>query len=336
MIPNNFEYYAPATVEEAVKLVGQHGDDCKILSGGQSLLPLMKMRLSKPAFIVDIGRIPGLDGITKENNHLVIGALVTHAQIENSPLLKDKCPLLAQTATTIADVQVRNRGTLGGSVAHADPAGDWPAAVLALDAEVKITGPNGERWLKCEDFFLGLLMSVLEPDEIVTALKVPVTGQDKTAYMKAAPRSSGFAVVGVANGAGGDGHHSLGPVLLPAGLVVGDDSADPVNRVRAEVAGVLHAPAEVGDGGEALGLADLGPLDVGDQQPGRVRPDVDYGNAHHARRALLFSPLTGQHSIAGLRVREPQLSGPRHAPLRLLAWDPAYPPGARVKPDNPR
>jgi len=198
MIPGSFEYYAPRSLGDAVTFLTEHRDDVKILSGGQSLLPLMKMRLSKPAFIVDIGRIPGLDGITEQGNHLIIGALVTHAQIENSALLKDNCPLLPQTATTIADVQVRNRGTLGGSVAHADPAGDWPATVLALDAEVKITGPNGERWLKCEDFFLGLLMSVLEPDEIVTAVKVPVTGQDKTAYMKAAPRSSGFAVVGVA------------------------------------------------------------------------------------------------------------------------------------------
>jgi carbon-monoxide dehydrogenase medium subunit len=198
MIPGSFEYHAPRSLGDAVTFLTEHRDDVKILSGGQSLLPLMKMRLSKPGFIVDIGRIPGLDGIAEEGNHLVIGALVTHAQIENSALLKDKCPLLPQTATTIADVQVRNRGTLGGSVAHADPAGDWPAAVLALDAEVKITGPHGERWLKCEDFFLGLLMSVLEPDEIVTAIKVPVTGQDKTAYIKAAPRSSGFAVVGVA------------------------------------------------------------------------------------------------------------------------------------------
>jgi carbon-monoxide dehydrogenase medium subunit len=198
MIPGSFEYYAPRSLGDAVTFLTEHRDDVKILSGGQSLLPLMKMRLSKPAFIVDIGRIPGLNGITEEGDHLVIGALVTHAQIENSPLLKDKCPLLPQTATTIADVQVRNRGTLGGSIAHADPAGDWPAAMLALDAEVKITGPNGERWVKCEDFFLGLLMSVLEPDEIVTAVKVPATGSDKTAYMKAAPRSSGFAVVGVA------------------------------------------------------------------------------------------------------------------------------------------
>jgi aerobic carbon-monoxide dehydrogenase medium subunit len=198
MVPGSFEYFAPRSLADAVKFLAEHRDDVKILSGGQSLLPLMKMRLSKPSFIVDIGRISGLDGITDEGNTLIVGALVTHSQIEASELLKQKCPLLPQTATTIADVQVRNRGTLGGSIAHADPAGDWPAAVLALDAEVKIAGPNGERWVKCEEFFLGLLMSVLEPDEVVTALKFPITGSDKTAYMKAAPRSSGFAVVGAA------------------------------------------------------------------------------------------------------------------------------------------
>ena len=198
MIPSAFEYYAPGSLNDAVSYLASHRDDVKILSGGQSLMPLLKMRLSKPAFIVDIGRIPGLDTITEEGNHLVIGALVTHAQIEVSGLLKQKCPLLPQTATTIADVQVRNCGTLGGSIAHADPAGDWPAAILALEAEIKVAGPNGERWVKDEDFFLGLLMSVLEPDEIVTAIKVPITGSDKTAYLKAAPRSSGFAVVGVA------------------------------------------------------------------------------------------------------------------------------------------
>jgi aerobic carbon-monoxide dehydrogenase medium subunit len=198
MIPAPFEYYAPRSLDDAVKFLAAHRDDVKVLSGGQSLLPLMKMRLSKPGFVVDIGRIPGLDTITEEANSLIIGALVTHAQIEASELLQKKCPLLPQTATTIADVQVRNRGTLGGSIAHADPAGDWPAAVIALEAEIKVTGPNGERWVKCDEFFLGLLMSVLEPDELVTAIKVPVTGDDKTAYLKAAPRSSGFAVVGVA------------------------------------------------------------------------------------------------------------------------------------------
>ena len=198
MIPGSFEYYAPRSLDDAVKFLAAHRDDVKVLSGGQSLLPLMKMRLSKPGCIVDIGRIPGLDAIREESNDLIIGALVSHAQIESSDLLQKKCPLLPQTATTIADVQVRNRGTIGGSIAHADPAGDWPAAILALDAEIKCFGPNGERWVKCDDFFLGLLMSVLEPDELVTAIKVPVTGNDKTAYLKAAPRSSGFAVVGAA------------------------------------------------------------------------------------------------------------------------------------------
>jgi aerobic carbon-monoxide dehydrogenase medium subunit len=198
MIPGSFEYYAPTTLNDAVQYLSAHKDDVKILSGGQSLLPLMKMRLSKPGYIVDIGRISGLDSITEEGSNLIIGALVTHAQIEDSELLKQKCPLLPQTATTIADVQVRNRGTIGGSIAHADPAGDWPPAILALDAEIKVVGPSGERWVKCDDFFLGLMMSVLEPDEVVTAIRVPVTGNDKTAYLKAAPRSSGFAVVGVA------------------------------------------------------------------------------------------------------------------------------------------
>jgi len=198
MVPGPFEYFAPLSLTDAVKFLSEHRDDVKILSGGQSLLPLMKMRLSKPGFIVDIGRIPDLDSIVEADNSLIIGALVTHAEIESSDLLKSKCPLLPKTATTIADVQVRNRGTIGGSIAHADPAGDWPAAIVALDAEIKIVGPRGERWVKCSEFFLGLLMSVLEPDEIVTAVRVPMTGSDKTAYLKAAPRSSGFAVVGVA------------------------------------------------------------------------------------------------------------------------------------------
>jgi carbon-monoxide dehydrogenase medium subunit len=158
----------------------------------------MKMRLAKPGYVLDIGRIPGLDAIVENGDRLIIGGLVTYAQMESSSLLKERCPLLPQTAPTVADVQVRNRGTIGGSIAHADPAGDMPATILALDADIKAVGPRGERWIKAGDFFLGLLMSALEPDEIVTAVKVPVTGSDKTAYAKAAPRSSGFAVVGVA------------------------------------------------------------------------------------------------------------------------------------------
>ncbi len=198
MIPGSFDYYSPRSLSEAVKFLAEHKDDVKILSGGQSLLPLMKMRLAKPGYVLDIGRIPSLDTIVEDGDPLVVGGLVTYAQMESSDLLKSRCPLLPQTATTVADVQVRNRGTIGGSIAHADPAGDMPATILALDAEIKAVGPSGERWIKAGEFFLGLLMSALEPDEIVTAVKVPVTGSDKTAYAKAAPRSSGFAVVGVA------------------------------------------------------------------------------------------------------------------------------------------
>jgi carbon-monoxide dehydrogenase medium subunit len=198
MIPGSFEYFAPRSVAEAIEILSAHRDDVKVLSGGQSLLPLMKMRLSKPGYIVDIGRIPGLDTIVEEGNSLIVGALVTHEQIEHSELLQQRCPLLSQTAATIADIQIRNRGTIGGSIAHADPAGDMPAAIMALDAEIKVEGPKGERWIKSDDFFLGLLMSVLEPDELVSGVRVPVTDNDKTAYLKAAPRSSGFAVVGVA------------------------------------------------------------------------------------------------------------------------------------------
>ncbi|HXG50712.1 MAG TPA: xanthine dehydrogenase family protein subunit M [candidate division Zixibacteria bacterium] len=198
MIPAAFDYYAPRTLSDAVAFLAAHRDDAKILSGGQSLLPLLKMRLARPAYVVDIGRIPDLDAIREEGDWIVIGGLATHAQIESSELLRRRCPLLPQTAATIADVQVRNRGTIGGSIAHADPAGDFPAAVLALDAEIEAVGPNGTRWIRSGEFFLGLMMSALEPDEIVTAIKVPATGTDRTAYLKAAPRSSGFAVVGVA------------------------------------------------------------------------------------------------------------------------------------------
>jgi carbon-monoxide dehydrogenase medium subunit len=198
MIPAPFEYYAPRSLNDAITYLASHRDDVKIISGGQSLMPLLKMRLSKPAYLVDIGRIPGLDAIQEESGQVILGGLVTYAQIEQSALLKEKCPLLPQTATTVADVQVRNRGTIGGGIAHADPAGDMPATIMALDAEMKAVGPKGERWVRAADFFLGLLTSVLEPDEIVIAIKVPVTGRDKTAYLKAAPRSSGFAVVGVA------------------------------------------------------------------------------------------------------------------------------------------
>ncbi|HKA33234.1 MAG TPA: xanthine dehydrogenase family protein subunit M [Candidatus Binatia bacterium] len=198
MIPAGFEYFAPSSLKEAVELLSHYKDDVKILAGGQSLVPLMKLRLAKPKYVIDLNRVGDLNYIREAGGAVHIGALATHSEIERSEVVRRDCRLLAQTAATIADTQVRNRGTLGGSLAHADPAGDMPAAIFALDAEMKASGPSGERWIKAEDFFVGFLTSALEADEILTEIKLPVTRGEKSAYLKAAQRASGFAVVGVA------------------------------------------------------------------------------------------------------------------------------------------
>jgi len=199
MIPAPFDHITPASLDEAIRALNSHGDEAKLLSGGHSLLPMMKLRLANPKLLIDLSRIPGLSGIKQEGDKLAIGALTTHYQIESSELLKEKCPLLPQTARVIGDVQVRNRGTIGGSLAHADPAADLPAAMLALGAELAAKGPEGDRWLKAEDFFLGLMTTALNPAEILTEIRVPVlSGTCGTAYLKAPQQASGFAIVGVA------------------------------------------------------------------------------------------------------------------------------------------
>jgi carbon-monoxide dehydrogenase medium subunit len=198
MIPVGFEYHSPASVQEALKLLSTLGEDVKILGGGQSLVTLMKLRLARPKHLIDLTSIPGLSYIRDEGSHVLIGALTTHTEIEESELLKNKAPLLPMAATTIGDVQVRNRGTLGGSIAHSDPTGDMPPCILALDAEIKATGPGGERWIKAQDFFIGMLTTDLAPDEILTEIRIPRQTNSKCAYLKAAQRASGFAVVGVA------------------------------------------------------------------------------------------------------------------------------------------
>ena len=199
MIPAPFDHITPASLAEAIRALRSHGEDAKLLAGGHSLLPLMKLRLASPKLLIDLSKIPGLSGIRQEGDKLAIGALTTHYQIESSELLKEKCPLLPQTAGVIGDVQVRNRGTIGGSLAHADPAADTPAAMLALGAELGIRGPEGDRWLKAENFFLGLMTTALRPAEILTEIKVPVlSGRYGTAYLKVPQKASGFAIVGVA------------------------------------------------------------------------------------------------------------------------------------------
>ncbi len=199
MIPAKFEYFAPQTVDEALKLVAQYKNDCKILSGGHSLIPVLKLRLAQPAVVIDIGRIKELKAIKVDGNTIRIGALATHNEIATSAEIKQHCPLLAETAAQIGDQQVRNRGTIGGSLVHADPAADWPAAMVALDAEIVARSPSGERVIKAADFFVDMLTSAVKEDEIVTEIRLPVPAQPKAAaYLKVPQSASGFAIVGVA------------------------------------------------------------------------------------------------------------------------------------------
>lgn len=199
MIPANFEYFAPKTVQEALDLLSRFPDDAKVLAGGHSLIPQMKLRLATPRCLVDIGRVSGLSYIKEEAGKLLIGAMTTHYALESSPVARQKCRLLSDTAAEIGDVQVRNRGTIGGSLAHADPAADWPAAILALEAELKVVGRSGERRVKAEDFFLDMLATTLKPNELLTEIAVPTLPQGTgCAYLKMHQKASGFAIVGVA------------------------------------------------------------------------------------------------------------------------------------------
>jgi carbon-monoxide dehydrogenase medium subunit len=199
MIPNNFEYFAPKSIAEALKLLDKHSDDCKILSGGHSLIPVLKLRLASPAVIVDIGRIKELKQIKIEKDMIRIGANTTHAEIARSAELMQNCPLLVETAAQIGDQQVRNRGTIGGSLTHADPAADWPAAVLALNGEIVARSSKGERVIKASDFFVDIMTSAVGPQEIVTEVRIPKPAQPKAAvYLKVPQSASGYAVIGVA------------------------------------------------------------------------------------------------------------------------------------------
>lgn len=199
MIPAQFDYQAPKTLTEAVSLFAQHPNDAKILAGGHSLIPAMKLRLAQPELLIDIGRIKDLSYIREEGGQLRIGATTTHYQIESSERLKQICPLLPECAASIGDVQVRNKGTIGGSLAHSDPAGDWPAAIIALRAELIAVGANGERVIKADDFFVDLLTTALEPGEILREIRVNAPqGRFGQAYQKVHHPASGFAVVGVA------------------------------------------------------------------------------------------------------------------------------------------
>src|SRR5262245_48493400 len=198
MIPGKFDYFAPQTLDEAVSLLSKHSD-AKILSGGQSLIPLMKLRFASPAVLIDINRIPNLDYIQEADGSLRIGALVREADLEKSDLIKKKYPIVFDTTEVIADPLVRNRATICGNVAHADPANDHPATMIALNAQFVAKGPKGQRTIAAQDFFTGLFTTALEADEILTEIRIPTPPQQScVAYIKLERKVGDFAIAAVA------------------------------------------------------------------------------------------------------------------------------------------
>ena len=253
MYPAPFEYHRPATLDETIALLVQHGDEAKLLAGGHSLIPAMKLRLAVPRFIVDIGRVTDLSYIRERGDGFAIGAMTTHYAVESSQMLRERCPLLPETAAHIGDVQVRNRGTIGGSLAHADPAGDWPAAILALDAELELAGPKGRRTVRAEAFFVDLLQTALASDEVLCEIRVPASSRS-VAYEKTEQKASGFALAGVAVVVGnlGDvrvGITGVGPKAYRANAVESALRGQAVPTAEAIARAARHAA----DGVDALG-----------------------------------------------------------------------------------
>ncbi|HZV52368.1 MAG TPA: xanthine dehydrogenase family protein subunit M [Candidatus Dormibacteraeota bacterium] len=220
MIPAPFEYARPRTVEEAVSLLVHHGEGAKLLAGGHSLLPLMKLRVAAPSLLVDIGRLVDLRYVRDAGDHVAVGALVRHHDLETSPLLEREAPLLRYAAGFVGDPQVRHRGTIGGSLAHADPAADLPGVVVALEATMVVYGPRGERLIPARDFFRSTFESALAPDEVLVEVRVPKVGGRRWAFQKFNRRSIDWAIVGVAaveaDGGASVALVNMGPIPLRA------------------------------------------------------------------------------------------------------------------------
>ncbi len=257
MIPPAFDYHAPRSVGEALSLLGTLGSDAKLLAGGHSLLPMMKLRFAQPAHLIDLNRIPALRGIREEGGDIVIGAMTVENELIASPLLRAKLPLLAEAAKLIADPQVRNRGTIGGDLAHGDPANDHPALAIALDATLVLEGPRGQRGVKADAFFLGTYVTALADDEILVAIRVPVlpagTGW---AYEKLKRKTGDWATAAAAvvlRQAGGKVTHArialtnVGPTALRAAdaetALLGQPLSDATIAAAAKAARAVADPA---------------------------------------------------------------------------------------------
>jgi aerobic carbon-monoxide dehydrogenase medium subunit len=231
MIPQSFEYCRPGTLPEAVALLEQHGDAAKILSGGQSLIPMMKVRLARPEYLIDINQIEGLQYIREEEGYLKIGGLTREADLETSDLIRTKYPIVLDTASMIADPQVRNLATIGGNLAHGDPANDHPATMLALGAEIIAVGPRGERKIPVKDFFLSVFTTALEHGDILTEIRIPMPrARSGGAYFKLERKVGDFATVGVA------AQITVDPdgICQEAGIGLTNVGATPLKADRAE------------------------------------------------------------------------------------------------------
>lgn len=255
MIPAPFDYVRAESVDHAISLIGEHGDEAKFIAGGHSLLPLMKLRLAQPSVLVDIGRLTDLSYIRDAGDHIAIGAMTRYMDVEKSAVLAEHVPLLANAASYVGDPQVRHRGTIGGSIAHSDAASDLPATTLALGATYVAAGPNGTREIAAADFFQGFLTTALAPDEILTEIRVPKLGGAGWSFQKFNRRAQDWAIVGVAawrqDGRSGVGLVNMGstPILatsVSAALASGASIADAAELAAAEAEpqGDLNASPE--------------------------------------------------------------------------------------------
>jgi carbon-monoxide dehydrogenase medium subunit len=285
MIPGKFDYVRPDTVDDAVRALADAGDEAKVIAGGQSLLPLLRLRLAYPEVLVDVGGIDELRGVWDSGDSLVIGARTTHYQLVHDPLVAEHAGLLAEATSTVADPAVRHRGTLGGALAHADPAGDLPAVILALDSTLIVRGPGGEREIAAPDFFVDYLTSSLEPDEILTAVRIPKLGPGwGYRYEKFHRTAQSWATVGVAALVRRDNGH-----VAEARIGLTNMGTVPVRATAAEQAarGVEASRAALNEAAAQAG--------EGTEPPGDLHGAPDY-------RRHLARVLTGRALAAAARV----------------------------------
>ena len=281
MIPAKFDYVRPSSLDEAVSALAGGGEDAKVIAGGQSLLPLLRLRLAYPELLVDVGGLDELRGVTDAGDALVIGARTTHYQLVHDPLVAEHCGLLAEATETVADPAVRHRGTLGGALAHGDPAGDLPAVVLALDATLAARGPGGEREIQAADFFVDYLTTSLQPDEILTAVRIPKLGPGwGYRYEKFHRTAQSWATVGVAALARRDNGS-----VAEARIGLTNMGTVPV-RARAAEDAVAGAEASRGALRAAADRAD-----EGTQPPADLHGAADY--RRHLARVLTGRALAG-------------------------------------------